>query len=127
MQRRLANVDPMKALTEPTVIVFAGCIDAFDRYLERLVTAIGPACQWSSEREFCDYTGCAPANVEDWLSRDWVQHFPHLVLSFQDVPGPIPWVLYRCDGGEQTVRVFSASPELASWLGPDGAAPSRVQ
>ena len=127
MQRRLANVDPTKALTEPTVIVFAGCIDAFDRYLEKLVTAIGPACQWSSEQEFCEYTGCAPANLEDWLRRDWIQHFPHLVVSLQDVPGPSPWVLYRCDGGEQTVRVFSASPEFAAWLGRDGMEPSRVQ
>ena len=67
MQRRLANLDPTKALTEPTVIVFAGCIDKFDRYLEKLVTAIGPACQWSSEQEFCDYTGCAPVNLEDWF------------------------------------------------------------
>ena len=127
MQRRLANIDPTKALTEPTVIVFAGCIDAFDRYLEKLVTAIGPACHWSSEQEFCDYTGCAPANLEDWLSRDWIQHFPHLVLSLKDVPGPEPWVVYRCDDGEQRVRVFSASPELAAWLGRDRIEPSRVQ
>ena len=120
MQRRLANIDPAKALTEPTVIVFAGCVDAFDDFLEKLVTAIGPACQWSSEEEFCDYTGCSPTNLEDWLSKDWVQHFPHLVLSLQDVPGPVAWVLYRMGEYEQRVRVFSATPELALWLAPDG-------
>ena len=39
MQRRLANIDRVKALAEPTVIVFAGCLEAFDLYLEKLVTA----------------------------------------------------------------------------------------
>lgn len=127
MQRRLASIDPTKALTEPTVIVFAGCVDAFDHFLEKLVTAIGPACQWSSEQEFCEYTGCLPRNLEDWLSRDWVQHFPHLVLSLEDAPGPVPWVLYRGDDGKQQVRVFSASPELAAWLGPGEDRRSVVQ
>jgi len=117
VQRRLANIDRVKALAEPTVIVFAGCLDAFDLYLEKLVTAIGPGCQWSSEQEFCDYTGCSPSNLEDWLSRDWVQHFPHLVLSLEDAPGPVAWVLYRTGEREQRVRVFSASPELATWIG----------
>ena len=37
---------------EPTVIVFAGSVDAFDLYVEKLVTAIGPACQWSSDTNF---------------------------------------------------------------------------
>jgi hypothetical protein len=117
VQRRLANIDPMKALTEPTVIVFAGCIGAFDDFLEKLVTAIGPECQWSSEQEFCEFTGCSPRNLEDWLSRDWVQHFPRLVVSLEDVPGPVPWVLYTVGEPEQQVRVFSASPELEQWLG----------
>lgn len=81
--------------------------------------AIGPNCHWCSEEEFCDYTGCRPGNLEDWLSQDWIQHFPHLILSFEDVPGPIPWVLYRTRGQEHTVRVFSASPELAGWLNCD--------
>ena len=117
MQRRLANVGPTAALTEPTVIVFAGCVDAFDRYLERLVTAIGPGCQWSSEAEFCAYTGCSPTNLEHWLSCDWVQHFPNLVLSLEDLPGPVPWVLYRTQEGEHSVRVFSASEDLAASLG----------
>ena len=99
------------------MIVFAGSVDAFDLYVEKLVTAIGPACQWSSEHEFCSYTGCSPRNLENWLSQDWVQHFPRLVLSFEDVPGPVPWVLYRADDGELLVRVFSASPELEEWLG----------
>ena len=127
MQRRVANIDPTKALTEPTVIVFEGCIDAFDDFLEKLVTAIGPACRWSSEQEFCEYTGCSPCNLEDWLSTDWVQHFPHLVLSFEDVPGSVAWVLYRVDEREQQVRVFSASPELATWLGCSGDGRTVVQ
>ena len=118
MQRRLANVDPTTAVTEPTAIMFAGCAEAFDRYLERLVTAIGPECQWSSEAEFCEYTGCSPPNLERWLSEDWVQHFPRLVLSLDDVPGPVPWVLYRARPGEYQVRVFSASAELVAWLDP---------
>jgi hypothetical protein len=117
VQRRLANIDTVKALTEPTVIVFVGMPDAFDDFLEKLVTAIGPGCRWSSEREFCEYTGCAPWNLEDWLSHDWVQHFPHLVLSLEDVPGPVPWVLYKVSDREQQVRVFSANPALAEWLG----------
>jgi hypothetical protein len=117
VQRRLANIDPAKALKEPTVVVFVGCMHAFDDFLEKLVTTIGPACQWSSEQEFCEYTGCSPRNLEDWLSRDWIQHFPHLVLSLEDVPGPVPWVLYKVSDQEQQVRVFSASPDLAEWLG----------
>ena len=117
MQRRLANIDPARALNEPTVIVFVGCLRAFDDFLEKLVTTIGPGCQWSSEQEFCEYTGCSPRNLEDWLSRDWIQHFPHLVLSLEDVPGPVPWVLYKVADREQQVRVFSASPALAEWLG----------
>jgi len=127
VQRRLANIDPTKALTEPTVIVFEGCINAFDDFLEKLVTAIGPACRWSSEQEFCAYTGCAPSNLEDWLSTEWVQHFPHLILSFEDVPGPMAWVLYRVGQREQQVRVFSASPELAAWLGCDVDQRTAVQ
>ena len=127
MQRRLANVDPATALTEPTVIVFAGCVDVFDRYLERLVTAIGPECQWSSEAEFCDYTGCSARNLENWLSQDWVQHFPRLVLSLDDVPGPVPWVLYRTALGEYQVRVFSASAELAASLRSTGERRIAVQ
>lgn len=102
------------------MIVFEGCLAAFDDFLEKLVTAIGPACRWSSEQEFCEYTGCPPRNLEDWLSTDWVQHFPHLVLSFEDVPGPTAWVLYRVEEGQQQVRVFSASPELDEWLGRSG-------
>jgi hypothetical protein len=43
-----------------------------------------------------------------------VQHF--LVLSLEDVPGPVPWVLYKVNDREP-VRVFSAGPELAVWLG----------
>ena len=117
MQRRLANIDSAKVLNEPTEIVFVGCVQAFDDFLEKLVTAIGPACQWASEQEFCEYTGCLPLNLEDWLSRDWVQHFPHLVLSLEDLPGPAPWVLYKVSAQEQEVRVFSASPDLAEWLG----------
>ncbi|HLG96703.1 MAG TPA: hypothetical protein VKX49_10375 [Bryobacteraceae bacterium] len=117
MQWRLANIDPVKAPKEPTVIVFVGCIDAFDTFLEKLVTAIGPACRWASEQEFCEYTGCSPHNLEDWLSQDWVQHYPHLVLSLEDIPGPVPWVLYKVTSHEQKVRVFSAGPELAQWLG----------
>lgn len=116
MQRRLANIDIVKAHTEPTVIVFVGMPGAFDDFLEKLVTAIGPGCRWSSEQEFCEYTGCAPRNLEDWLSHDWVQHFPHLVLSLEDVPGPSPWVLYKVNDREQQVRVFSAGSELAEWL-----------
>ena len=99
------------------MIVFAGCLDAFDPYLERLVTAIGPGCQWSSEAEFCGYTGCSPTNLEHWLSRDWVQHFPNLVLSLEDLPGAVPWVLYRTQEGEHSVRVFSATEDLAASLG----------
>ena len=75
--------------------------------------------QWSllgstmgSESEFCAYTGCSPANLEHWLSCDWVQHFPNLVLSLEDLPGPVPWVLYRTQEGEHSVRVFSASEDL---------------
>jgi hypothetical protein len=118
VHRQLANIDPAKALNEPTVVVFVGCVQAFDDFLGKLVTAVGPACQWSSEQEFCEYTGCSPRNLEDWLSRDWIQHFPHLVLSLEDVPGPVPWVLYKVSGQEQQVRVFSAAPDLAEWLGP---------
>jgi len=98
------------------MIVFVGRPDAFEDFLEKLVTAIGPACLWSSEQEFCEFTGCAPWNLEDWLRLDWVQHFPHLVLSFEDVPGPVPWVLYKVTDHEQQVRVFSAGRELAEWL-----------
>jgi len=116
VQRRLANIDPARALTAPTMIVFVGRPDAFEDFLEKLVTAIGPACLWSSEQEFCEFTGCAPWNLEDWLRLDWVQHFPHLVLSFEDVPGPVPWVLYKVTDHEQQVRVFSAGRELAEWL-----------
>jgi hypothetical protein len=123
----LANVGPTTALTEPTVIVFAACVDAFDRYLERLVTVIGPECQWSSEAEFCEYTGCSPQHLEHWLSHDWVQHFPNLVLSLEDIPGPVPWVLYRSLGREQSVRVFSASEDLAASLGQSGRVRSHVQ
>ena len=127
MQRRSANIDTVKALSEPTVIVFVGMPDAFDEFLEKLVTAIGPGCRWSSEREFCEYTGCAPWNLEDWLSHDWVQHFPHLVLSLEDVPGPVPWVLYKVNGSEHQVRVFSAGSELAEWLGSRDDASPLVQ
>jgi hypothetical protein len=109
------------------VIVFAGCVDAFDRYLERLVTAIGPECQWSSEAEFCEYTGCSPKNPEHWLNYDWVQHFPNLVLSLEDVPGPVPWVLYRSAGREHSVRVFSACEDLAASLGQFRMPRGRVQ
>jgi hypothetical protein len=127
VQRRLANIDPAKALEEPTVIVFVGCVEKFDSFLEKLVTAIGPACRWSSEQEFCEFTGCLPRNLEDWLSRDWIQHFPHLVLSLEDVPGPVPWVLYKVSSREQQVRVFSAGPDLAEWLGSRGERPNPVQ
>ncbi len=109
------------------MIVFAGCVEAFDRYLEGLVTAIGPGCQWSSETEFCEYTGCSPKNMEHWLSHDWVQHFPNLVLSLEDVPGPVPWVLYRNVGREHSVRVFSACEDLAASLGQFTTPRSRVQ
>jgi len=34
VQRRLANIDSAKALNEPTVIVFVGCVQAFDDFLE---------------------------------------------------------------------------------------------
>jgi hypothetical protein len=118
VQRRLANIDPAEVLKEPTVVVFVGCLDAFGIFLEKLVTAIGPACRWSSELEFCEYTGCSPRNLEDWLSHDWVQHFPHLVLSLEDVPGAVPWVPYKVSDREQQVRVFSAGADLAEWLGP---------
>jgi hypothetical protein len=127
VQRRLAKIDPIKALQEPTVIVYEGCIEAFDRYLEKLIAAIGPECHWSSEEEFCDYTGCPREHLEDWLSSDWVQHYPHLVLSQEDVPGPIPWVLYRVESREQRVRVFSATPELAAWMGEGGKPRPRMQ
>jgi hypothetical protein len=114
----MANIDPAKALNEPSEILFVCPLElgTFDNYLERLITAIGPACYWGSEEEFCEYMGCAPWNLEDWLSRDWIQHFPHLVLSLEDVPGPVPWVLYKVSDNEQKVRVFSASPELAEYV-----------
>ena len=109
------------------MIVFVGCIDAFDSFLEKLVTTIGPACRWASEQEFCEYTGCWPHNLEHWLSQDWVQHYPHLVLSLEDIPGPVPWVLYKVTSHEQKVRVFSAGPELAEWLGTHGDVQDFVQ
>jgi hypothetical protein len=127
VQRRLANIDPAKALTEPTVIVFVGMPQAFDDFLEKLLTALGPGCRWLSEQEFCEYTGCSPHNLEDWLSHDWIQHFPHLVLSLEDVPGPVPWVLYKENDREHQVRVFSAGPELAEWLGSRGDTRPMVQ
>ena len=127
MQWRLANIDPAKALNEPTVIVFVGCLDAFDNFLGKLVTAIGPTCRWASEQEFCEYTGCSPHNLEDWLSQDWIEHFPHLVLSLEDTPGPVPWVLYKVGSYEQQVRVFSAGQELAEWLGAHGDVQGFVQ
>jgi hypothetical protein len=111
----------MTVLAELTVIVFAACVDAFDRYLERLVTAIGPGCQSSSEAESCAYSGFSPTNLEHWLSYDWVQHFPNLVRSLED----LPWVLYRTQEGEHSVRVFSASEDLAVFLGQ--GVRSRVQ
>jgi hypothetical protein len=55
------------------------------------------------------------------------QHFPRLVLSLEDVPGPVPGVLYKVDGREQQVRVFSAGPDLAEGLGWRDEPPSLVQ
>ena len=119
MRRRLAKTAVSEALQEPTVIVFECCPFEFEEYVTKLITAIGPACRWSSEEEFCAYTGIAAEHLEDWLAEDWVQHFPHLVLSLQDVPGPVPWILYRIEHRKQQVRVFSASPDLARWSGHD--------
>jgi len=127
VQRRLANIDTAKVLTEPAVIVFVGMSSVFDDFLEKLVTAIGPGCPWSSEQEFCEYTGCAPWNLEGLVG-------PRLGSALSP-PGtvagrctrPVPWVLYKVTGSEHQVRVFSAGPELAEWLGSRDDARPLVQ
>jgi hypothetical protein len=93
---------------EPTEIVFCGCYEAFDRYVTKLVAAIGPECSWCTEEQFCQCTGCRPDRLEEWLKEDWVQHSPGRVLRQEDVPAPLPFVLYRIEGDTQRVRVFSA-------------------
>ena len=111
---RLAKVKHKR--NEATEIVYVGCDQGFDLYLAKLVTAIGPRVSWCSEEQFCRVMGYRFGELEQELKQDWIQHFPELVIQGEDVPGPLPYVLYRERGNEQTVRVFSASAELAEGI-----------
>jgi len=114
MKRSLANVEHKH--NEAAEIVYVGCDQGFNLYLAKLVTAIGPRVSWCSEEQFCRVMGYRLEELEQGLKEDWIQHFPDRVIRGLEVPRPLPYVLYRERGAEQTVRVFSAGAELAEGI-----------
>ena len=97
---------------EPTVIVFVGMPQAFDGFLEELVYPDRPGLLLVERAGVLRIYRMRALESGGLAGPRLGPTFPSPRAVARNVPGPVPWVLYKMNDREQQVRVFSAGPEL---------------